>query len=204
MVSALMAGCVISAYYWVDTSESCVLTALRTACWALDTFPDQLLPGAVCDMFTMRDVQGISREWLGEIGTSLCVMGSPCQGFSGINKFGKRGLDHPGSGLLVDGLAVMLMAREVQEQRGGEFWHIFENVKGFQQGFKDICRELEDICGVKGRISDSALVGASRRARYWNTNISGVPWPTVDEGDTWEAVLQEATGDRLVPQIADR
>jgi DNA (cytosine-5)-methyltransferase 3A len=105
----------------------------------------------------------------------LLIGGSPCKGISRLNK-NQEGLEHSESRLFWE------YVRLLNELKPKYF--LLENTHGNKEATKIITETL----GVKPISSNSKLVSAQNRPRYYWTNIPGVEQPK-DKGITTKDVL---------------
>lgn len=114
------------------------------------------------EIIQLGDVRKINASDLPKI--DLLIGGSPCQGFSYLNKGGQEGFDHPQSGLFFE------YVRLYKELKPTYF--LLENVPMLPKWRDRISGEL----GLNPLKLDSSLVSAQKRPRLYWTNIS-IPIP---------------------------
>lgn len=110
------------------------------------------------DIIHLGDIRLIKATDLPKI--DLLIGGSPCQGFSFLNKGGSLGLDHPESNLFLE------FARLKYELAPTYF--LFENVR-MQPKWRQF---ITDKLGVEPLSINGSLVSAQKRPRLYWTNLS--------------------------------
>jgi len=108
----------------------------------------------------------------GRTGTILVVAGSPCQGFSRVNKM-RKGLEDARSSLVWEVFRITQLIRELWPR--SETLLILENVASMSDDIRD---EISRAAGCEPVMLDAADFGlVRRRRRFWLQGFPELRWP---------------------------